>query len=70
MALDATTLANLIKSKVEEKTSALDPETDADQYGDALLEGIAEAVVEHIQAEAELKDAETSGGEAVTGGVE
>ena len=70
MGMDATTLADLIKSKVEAKTSSLDPATEAEKMGDAMLEGIAEAIVEHIQAEAAVKDGETAGGEAVTGGVE
>tara|TARA_R110000751_G_scaffold85896_4_gene171262 strand:+ start:552 stop:764 length:213 start_codon:yes stop_codon:yes gene_type:complete len=70
MAMNATTLATLIKEKVADKTGALDPATEAEQMGDAMLEGIAEAIVEHIQAEAALKDGETDGGEAVTGGVE
>ena len=70
MALDATALADLIKTKVDAKTSALDPATQADQMGDAMLEGIAEAIVEHIQSNAALKDGETASGEAVTGSVE
>ena len=70
MALNANTLADLIKTKVEEKTAPLDPATQADQYGDAMLEGIAEAIVSHIQSNAELDNAETDSGETVTGGIQ
>jgi NaMN:DMB phosphoribosyltransferase len=54
MALDAERLAELIKQKVAENTSSLDPATQADQYGDAMLAGIAAAVVEHLTEDAEV----------------
>jgi hypothetical protein len=54
MALDADRLAELIKEKVAERVGALDPATQADQYGDAMLAGIAEAVVAHLVADAEV----------------
>ena len=71
MAMDATTLADLIKSKADTKMAAV-----ADELkGDAMLEAIAEAIVEHIQSAATL-DGEvlasdgTATGQTVSGGVQ
>jgi len=71
MAMNATTLAELIKSKANTKMSGV-PDEDK---GDAMLEAMAEAIVEHIQSEATL-DGEvlasdgTATGETVTGSVQ
>ena len=54
MALDAARQAELIQEKVAERVAALDPATQADQYGDAMLAGIAAAVVAHLVADAEV----------------
>lgn len=60
MAMSATTLGDLIKKKSAEKTEPLVASGDYEALGDAVLEAIAEAVVEHLTSNAELADAHTS----------
>ncbi len=56
MAMDAATLANLIMTKMEGNSPDFDAMDTADKEAvrDALFLSIAEAVVEHLQGDAEV----------------